>query len=245
MKGRLLALATVLALVFATRPARAEGVPVLVTGEIPAARVWLTPGWDPTLTLALGYSRTVAPTPAWFALQADAFLRLPLILASNLDAWQLAGGASVACLRSSGWGVVARIHPSLTVAHDVTGTKLGVGVGLAAQPGFYGRRFSVAVDLAWSPTLATRMWHSEAVRDLYRDRHGPGGPAEGGPRDGWYRTTAQRFRVGLAGGVRFLALWAVHASAGFAYTPQHAGILINPPVGPLPFYADLGAEYRW
>jgi hypothetical protein len=175
---------------------------------------------------------------------ADAAFRASVVLLPGFDAWQLAFGATGAWVSPRGFGVTLGLHPDVRVAHDTTGTKVAFGTALGARPGYYGRSFSVALDLLWSTAVATHVAHSDAVKDTFRDRY-PDGRDAGAPKDGFYVFTSHRFRFGAAGGVAFGPAVAVHAACGFAYTPQVRGIVANPPMSPMPFYAGGGGAYRW
>ena len=56
-----------------------------------------------------------------------------------------------------------------------------------------------------------------------------------GPRDGWYRFTAQRFRAGLSASRRFGSHWSGAIAAGTMFVEQHQGVYL----ALFPFYLEL------
>jgi hypothetical protein len=194
--------------------------------------------------LDAGGSRQLVQVGGRVRLAGDGALRLPLVLLPGLDAWQLAFGLTGSGVLQNGLGATIGLHPDVRFADDSSGTKVAIGAALGARPGYYARRWSAALDLLWSTAVATHMSHSEAVKDTFRDRY-PDGRAGDGPEDGWFAFSSHRLRLGVAGGLAAAPWLAFHGSAGFAYTPQVGGILANPPISPMPFYANVGGAYRW
>jgi hypothetical protein len=227
-----------------TSRSSAQSIAPVVGRDPPVARAWAGSSWDPTLTVDAGGSYEVGRVRPRLRLVADAAFRAPVVLLPGFDAWQLAFGATGLWSAPCGFGVAAGLHPDVRLAHDATGTKVAFGASLGARPGYYGRSFSAALDLVWSTAVATHVAHADAVEDTFRDRY-PNGQPGAGPEDGFYAFSSHRFRVGAAGGVAVGRSVAVHGAFGFSFTPQVDGIVANPPISPMPFYAGAGGAYRW
>ena len=240
--------AAVLAGALALAPVSAAHAQVgIVSSEIPEDRMGASFGWDPTWLVGLGYAHRVPPLGGRYSAQVDAVLAVPLVLIPELNAGKLTGGVQALLLGHGRLGTVAGAHTGLTLANDPTGTKVGWGLELNVQPGYFAPTWSIAIDLAWRTALATYIAHAERVRDTFDDRYPDGAPAgaQDGPRDGWYFLPANRFHVGAAGGFVIAARTALSLAGGFDYTPQVEGVLVNPAIGGMPFYARLEGDYRW
>ncbi len=224
------------------REARAQAAPV-AGASTPPSRAWVDFGWGPTWVVGGGYSHALTGLP--LPLSVDASLRLPPFATDGLDAWQLGAGAT-AFVGGPGLGATVGAHPFARLASDSTGLKLGAGATLSARPGYYGRSWSITADLSWSSVVLSYMRHSDAVRDLFRDRYpeGPPGGEGAGPRDGLFTWPAHRVRLGVASGVGLGGPLALHAALGLAHAAQK-GPLLNAPVTPMPFYLEAGLQWRW
>jgi hypothetical protein len=211
-------------------------------------RVFLSTGWDPTFVLDGGVERVLwRPTVASSVALAGA-LRLPWVLLPEFDSVGAAVGPIFATVTASGVGLRTAVYGSMRTASDATGRKVGLRLTPELTVGYFARNWSAAAVGNMTTTFATHMRHSEAVRDLFRDRYPEGqAPGDGadGPHDGWYALTAQQFRAGATGGVRLSDSVGLYALAGYVFTPQVGVIDVNPPVGPLPFHAQLGGVVRW
>jgi hypothetical protein len=221
---------------------------VLVSSDVPEHRLMLVVGWDQTWVAGLGYGQELSSRPAGGQIELQGQLTVPVLNVPEFDAAKLGIGAQSLWFGGSGLGVAAGIETSWVVTDDPTGTKLGWLGGVSARPGYYAESGAVALDLAWQEGILTYMHHSSTVKELFRDRYPDGQEVRNvdlGPDDGWYRFTVRRLRLGVAGGYVFSAPFAAHALVGFDYSPEVEGIIANPSIGGMPFYAKLGGDYRW
>jgi hypothetical protein len=226
-----------------TRSTLAEVTPPLVGAERPVARVWLDAGWDPTFVGSTGISSRVLRFGRSTSLDLDAVIAAPLILIPDGRAFRVASGATGSVTpRDGGFGVSLGLHPDLRSSSDSVANMIALGVTAGARPGYYAVRWTAALDLAWSAAALTHIAPRAKVYDLFRDRY-PDQDAQG-PAAQLHTWTSHRFRLGVTGGFVLRRWLSVHSEAGFAWTPQLTG-LVNPPYGPLPFYAALGGAYRW
>jgi hypothetical protein len=230
------------------RATRADVVPPLIGAERPIARVWFDAGWDPTFAASAGVStRLLRPMPST-SLHLDTAFAAALVLLAEGPAFRVASGVTGSVAPSSGgFGLALGFHPDLRSSSDSVAHMLALGVTAGARPGYYARRWTVALDLAWSAAALTHIAPRAVLYDLFDERYpteSDGAAEPQGPAARLYTWTSHRFRFGLSGGVAFMRWLDVHSEAGFAWTPQLTG-LMNPPYGPLPFYAAFGGAYRW
>lgn len=220
--------------------------PMIAGAPPPEHRIGLDLGWDPTWVIGLGYAHR-GPLLGRHPTQIEASLVLPVALIPGFDGARLEGGLSGLFAMENGLGVAAGLHTGLTLADDSLGTHLGWGLAISARPGYYAPRWSVALDLGYRTSLVTYMAHSDAVEDLFTDRYPDGGGPEGsdGPKDGFYAFPAHRLRLGLLGGVRAGEHVGVFLAGGLELTPQAQGLTGYAPLTAMPFYGQLGGDYRW
>ncbi len=218
----------------------------LVGSQRPVARVWLDAGWDPTFVLSAGVSSRVFRAPPSIRVDLDTVVAAPLVLLSEDTALRVASGVTASYVPPrGGFGVTLGLHPDLRSSSDSVARMVALGVTIGARPGYYGARWTAALDVAWSAAALTHIAPRAPVYDLFGDRYpdATGDPGER-PAARLYTWTSHRFRLGVTGGFAFTRWLDLHSEAGLAWTPQLTG-LANPPYGPLPFYAALGGAYRW
>lgn len=209
----------------------------------PAPGITLTVGIEPDFVLTLSYLDELSGGKGF-----GARIKLPTTVVRNA-AWRLDLLSTQALGGDADWAVP--VTTAVYVAHNRNraGELLGFGIELRAAPGRYWRRGSVALDLGGQATLLTRIRHSDASRAAFDDRYpgGSGDPSSGvtGPVDGWYSSTAIRWRLGLSGSRTVASRTLVQAAAGALFASQRQGVLLGFDLGQLPFYAEAGVRRGW
>jgi len=203
---------------------------------------------EPALVLTLGYSRRAGRGGRGPAVGGG--LTLPTTAFSH-GAWRADLLVTHDRPGRGAWRTPVAAAGYLVRNRNTAGTMLGVGAEVRAAPGRYGRRGGIGVDLGWQVTAATRVQHTALARAAFDDRYPAGTPAPmSGPRDGWYRLPAQRYRVGLAG-QRTLGrresrgpatLWA---AGGATFVRQRQGVLVAFDLAQVPVYAETGLRVAW
>lgn len=235
-----------LAVVGIASEAKADPKPV-VSGDVPEHALGASFGFDPTWTLGIGYwhgwRHVLGEHDARFDLALDA----PVVLIPTGQNWRLTAGLTPLFHVRNRFQIAVSFATGVSMAQNVLGRKLAWVFQTAFRPGLYVDRGHFAADLSYRVALNTRVWHSDVVQETFRDRYPPGSFAEKsetGPFDGWYAFRSQRLRVGVTGGVT-AGIVGFFAGAGFQYTPQPPGILMNSALGTFPFYANVGMDFRW
>jgi hypothetical protein len=229
-------------------PDAASAQVAFVGTERAPRRVWVAAGWDPVWVTSLGYGQDVPRGLGRLPLAVDAALTLPVFVQPDLRAWKLSAGASVLFRAPyAGLALAASARATMALSHDPTGSKLGLGYELVAQPGYYGTRWTAALDAASRSVVAARLWHSEVVRDLFRERYEDPAldQARSGPVNGWVRLPANRVRLGAVVARRLGDRTAISILGAYEHTFQEQGIRANPSFGQLPFCILAGGDYRW
>jgi hypothetical protein len=209
----------------------------LVTARTARAQAWsrLEPGQQ-AVTLETGLESGVVTSVGYAAgLRAAALDRtvMPFVQATlpvarpDLGDWAGRAGAQVSLL-AAGW-----FDLSAQAAFDVDETENNIHRATALRTdlvllgGHYGRRwFAVAeagYDHAWLTYIKSSDWYRTYIF--------------AGARDGWYRNTGGTLHAGAKGGVRLGPIEAV-LRAGVTKSEDLKDL-------DLPFYATLGANYRF
>ncbi len=188
--------------------------------------------WHPVLedlraSLAIG-----AGLKSAFLIPLRGDLRLNL---STSGTYRFTPAWRAACTAS---GLVAR-------ARNDAVTLYGLGLELRCQPGYSAGSWLWALDLGWQGTLLTHVEHSDLSRRTFDDRYPPGVAGIEGPRDGWYRSTATRFRFGLSTARVFGGRWSGAVSVGTLFALQDQGAYFAFNLAQIPLYLEVSTRYAW
>ncbi len=200
-------------------------------------RVTLAVALEPALVFALDYTYAPPLPDPRFGLQVGGGFKAPVTIFSN-GAWRahLIGAGSWRA--ADGWGGALTSLWYLAHNRNRAGDLLGLGVEVRAAPGRFGPRWAAALDLGWQATLLTRIRPSAEARAAFGERYPPGVTGVEGPLDGWLGPTAQRFRLGLAGGYRFSDRAALQLALGSLFALQRQGVLFGFDLAQVPFYLE-------
>ncbi len=241
-RGRLRILASVTAL--GAHPAAAQtmaGWPQSEAGNVAVVEA----GFEPELFLSIGYLHSLSSRGPGPRLWAGAGLKAAPLALFRHGAWRLDGLMAADWRAATGFGVAAT--GAIYTAHDRndTGELYGLGMEVRAVPGYGGARWQAGLDLGWQGTLLTHVRSSDLVSRTFGDRYPPGAGGIAGPHDGWYGSTAHRFRLGLR------AAWAVNDRLAFSLglgalaAYQRQGVLVSFDLAQIPFYVDSGVRIGW
>jgi hypothetical protein len=121
----------------------------------------------------------------------------------------------------------------------------GLGLELRCQPGYSPPSWLWALDLGWQSTMLTHVQHSALARRTFDDRYLPGTTGIEGPRDGWYRFTSTRLRIGLSSAHAFGEHWSGAAALGTLFALQDQGAYFAFNLAQIPFYLEVSTRYAW
>ena len=218
---------------------------LLLDGPVPTPnRVALSLGLEPELTASLQYEHR------WQAAQKTAF-RLGAVLTA--PPYRVRdGSARLSLLTAADWQSAGRWQTTLALLpyyarnQNRAGTLDGYGLEVRLLPTHRGRHWRSGFDLGWQSTLLTHVRHAEAARATFQDRY-PAGTTGGtdGPANGWYRLTAQRFRLGFLGAGRVSERVGWQVSIGSQFVLQRQGVGLSFAHGQVPVYAETGISLGW
>jgi len=245
-RGQVVAALVLVTGALATPPAR--GRTVAAPRDLPASGLGLELAFDPLLLLELSYAHRLNDVLGEHDLTIGGATAAPLYLLGGLDAWELTLGASLEVPLWRWLGVTVGLATSLATTENADGSLVAWGLELAVLPGLYGDQWFAALQVAWRPTLATHITHSQRTRDAFDDRYPDGTPTGAriaGPEDGWYGFPSHRWVVGLAGGVTFRRRVTLYGGGGVDATVSDQGLFLYPGAGLFPFYGQLGVVIHW
>jgi hypothetical protein len=200
-------------------------------------------GFEPEPIAGVTYSHPVLRRPG-ASLAIGAGLKSAFLVPSRADlrfdvsaagAYRLGPDWRAACTAS---GFAAR-------ARNDAGLLYGIGLELRCQPGYSRASWLWALDLGWQSTMLTHVRHSDLARRTFDDRYPPGVTGVQGPRDGWYRFTATRFRIGLSSAHAFGERWSGALALGTLFALQEQGAYFAFDLAQIPFYLEVSSRYAW
>lgn len=199
-------------------------------------------GFEPQLAVALGYIRRLVGEDPASGIGVGAGLKVP--------PYRLGRGSGRVNLIAAGhwmpegrWGGVATSQAYLARGTNRAGTIHGIGLELRAAPGYYGTHWNAAADLGWQATLLAHVRHSSDAKGMFDERY-PGGDGEfTRPTDGWYGSTAHRFRIGLTGARTLSDERRLTFAIGSMFSIQSQGILLGFAHGQVPAYLETSLHF--
>ncbi|MBO0938626.1 hypothetical protein J2I47_18890 [Fibrella sp. HMF5335] len=207
-------------------------------------------GLEPELTTSVGYAYQVIETTNSLQIRLGAVLTVPPYRVSTgsgrlsglvaLD-WHPTGPQS-----ASRWGGRLALMPYYARNCNEAGTLDGLGLELRLLPLHRGKHRTGGLDLGWQGTLLTYIHHSDLAKAAFNERYvGTTGPDLAGPKDGWYRNTAHRFRLGYTSAWRLgsNAYWQL--SVGTLVALQRQGVLLSFAHGQVPVYLETAFSLGW
>ncbi len=202
-----------------------------VAGEVTA---------DPSLGMELSYTHRWLGLGRASQLGIGAWLGFPFATFGDGRTFDVGVGAAWQLPLWRGLGLTTHGALDLVTARNPHADLVGLGVELGVLPGWYARRWYVAGELTYDPTLTTHVTHRAAAKAAFEDRYPDAPGTESGPRDGWYRGASHQLRAGMVAGGLVRGRVAFYGGAGFEHTFNDLGIVSFADVGILPFYGNAG-----
>jgi hypothetical protein len=131
--------------------------------------------------------------------------------------------------------------PYMAYNKNRAGTMTGLGMELRGSWIKTSGRWSRGLDLGYQATLFNHIKHSEITRETFKDRYA----GEAGPVDGWYFSTAHRFRLGFLMAHTIKNKMIVQFNLGTLFNYQKQGLLLSFPHGQVPIYFETSLLYAW
>lgn len=191
---------------------------------------------EPAVVLSLGYVSDIG-AGRLVGLSVGGGVKVPTTVFRN-RAWRAHFITAAHWRPEAHWGTTITSKFYLARNHNRAGTMHGLGLELRAAPGYYGTRWSATLDLGWQGTLLAHVRHSAATRATFQDRYPDGRNRTQGPLDGWYSSTAHRFRFGIAGMRTLTSGSVLQVALGGLFALQKQGVLFGFDLGQVPIYFE-------
>ncbi len=124
----------------------------------------------------------------------------------------------------------------------LNGTYFHSGFKLDVFPGYYAKRWALALHVALNYQPILHVKHSDYARDAFNDLYPLGNGLYNAPKDGWFYQNNLTLQSGIALAY-FRPKWHVNLTAGFQYQSNRLGLIALPDIGILPFYGGLNIGY--
>jgi hypothetical protein len=211
--------------------------------EITQNQLFVSIGFEPELVSTVGYIHLVGNSNKKINFHLGAGLKFdPLVISK---AWRSNLITTADWRFSNRWrtGLVTNIY--LAHALNRTASMNGLGFELRSSVINYSKRWAKGFDLGWQFTAFTHIKNSDATKNTFNDRYsGNNGEVEG-PRDGWYSTTASRFRVGFISSIKMNNHLRLQLGIGSLINVQKQGIIFGFSHAQIPFYFESLLLYQW
>lgn len=218
--------------------------PVVTAPEKPASnQLFISIGLEPELVTTIGYTHFIGNTSKNVDYHAGASLKFAPLIISN-GAWRFNLINAANWRMSEVWKT--QFAANLYLAHDNNraGEMNGLGSELRVTPMHLGNTWAKGFDIGWQYTAFTHIKHSEETKDTFNDLYPAGENEIDGPRDGWYRATASRFRLGFAGSRKLGKHWRLQLGIGTLLSIQKQGILLGFSHAQVPAYLESSISYH-
>jgi hypothetical protein len=210
------------ALALAAGEARAQSFSRLEPGQ---QTVTLEEGLDGAVATSVGYAIGLRVAPLDRTLMP--FLQGTLMTPHpDLGDYAARAGAQMSVVRAGWFDLSAQLALSVDGTENSIHRATALGADLVLLAGHYGRAWFLVGEGGYDHAFLTYIKNSDYYRSFFP-----------GARDGWYDNTAGTLHAGAKGGVRFGGVELV-LRAGVTKSERLNALS-------LPFYATLGAGYRF
>lgn len=205
-------------------------------------QAFISTGIEPHWVSTIGYTNHVALNDK-VNLYLGASLKVPIIILTS-GAWR----ANI--ITGTSWNINKRWSTSTILAfylahdHNRAGAMNGIGTEFRIVPLHRGKKWFKGIDIGWQHTAFTHIKHSEEAKETFQERYTEDFQNVNGLKDGWYASTANRFRIGFLGAMK-IKQYTITASAGGLWILQRQGIAFGFAHAQIPFYIETGLQYTW
>lgn len=144
-------------------------------------------GLDPAVVTSLGITRWTGVGDRMVGLSLEGTLPVAEL---DLHDYRVGAAASLSLVRLGTFHLATRLGLTARGTQNINFTAHGFGVDLGAFLGHYGRRTFAAVEFGYDKAVLEHIAHRPLYLDNYPDAV-----------DGWYKTPAGTFRVGVTTGL--------------------------------------------
>lgn len=202
-------------------------------------QLFLQIGFEPELITTIGYAQKIRD--ANNKIHVGASIKLAPLIIKN-QAYKVNFFTTLNYkLSEKGFALVT---PQIYYAHqkDRAGTIGGVGFEINFNPYWYGKKWTKGFELGWQHTAFAYIKHSAESLATFDDRYTTINTQY--PRDGWYNSTSNRFKIGFTGAKRISNKMALQISIGSLVILQKQKVLLGFSHAQVPFYLNGMLRYK-
>lgn len=235
------AISTTTLLLLSILPVSIGAQTLLPTTSIhPSQEISLVLGLEPELATTVGYRKKLGSNND-HPITAGTSLKLaPLIIRNKAFKWSLFTQFTFSLDRKTDLLLLPQLFYARTA--DNAATISGMGVGIDATPFWKGKTWSKGILLSWQYTALAHIKHSEAAKETFRERYGTNSGK--GPTDGWYHSTANRFRIGYTMARAISPHSSIQFGAGSLFHLQRQGVLFGFSHAQVPVFIEGCFRYQ-
>jgi hypothetical protein len=212
--------------------------------KISPNNIFITLSAEPEIVTCIGYLHSVGKQERKVSFQLGGSIKLAPVIISN-------GAFRANFITVANWKISEHwqtpIAGQIYLAHDKNreGTFTGAGFEVRANPAYVGKKWSKGFDVGWQYTPFTYIKNSRQAKAAFDERYPDGVTGLQGPKDGWYKNGANRFRIGLTGATSVGNHSALQFSLGSLFIIQKQGIALGFSHAQIPAYLDLSYRRSW
>lgn len=205
--------------------------------------IFVSIGLEPEWVSTIGYTHLIGNPQHKVNFRLGASLKLvPLAISNNIYRFNVISQANYKI--SNSWGTKLRAEIYDAHDNDRIGVLDGLGFELRSRTFHYGKRWNHGIELGWQYTALTHIKNSAKAKDTFKDRY-PDKPGTSGPKDGWYASTVNRFRLGYMASRNLGQHLQLLLGGGGLLFIQHQGVLMAFPYAQVPLYVESSLSYHW
>jgi len=207
-------------------------------------QVYIGLGLEPELVTTIGYLHLISRAEGNLDFYIGTSLKVaPMILSNDAFRINLTGALDWAMTQT--WKTRSTLDFYLAHDNNKAAVMNGLGIDLSSSTLHFGRQWAKGFEFGWQYTGLTHIKHSAETKDTFNERYPSGEIGINAPKDGWYRSTASRFRVGFIGSRKFCERWRVQLGLGALLSVQKQGILLSFSHAQVPFYLNSTVSFTY
>ncbi len=206
-------------------------------------QVFISVSLEPELVTTVGYTHLIGHTEKDLDFHIGTGLKFaPLILENKAFRFNLTGIMDWAMTKN--WKT--RFSTGFYLVHDNNRAAVmnGLGVDLRSSTLHFGDKWTKGFEFGWQYTGLTNIRHSAESKDTFNERY-PNDTGINGPKGGWYKATASRFRLGFVTSLELGDQWGLQFAAGTQIAVQKQGILLGFSHAQVPVYLSTAISYQY
>lgn len=205
---------------------------------------YITTGLEPLWVSTLGYTHMIGKETDNVKMHIGSSVKVAPLIALR-HAWRINFITAADWKWSKNWRTTLVSEIYLAQQQNRAGVMNGIGIEFRAMPSFYGKRWSKGLDIGWQYTALAHIRHSSETHITFNDRYLENENGIDGSKDGWYGSTANRFRLGYVSTRELGSNLSLTVAGGVLISLQNQGILMGFSHAQFPFYLQSGLIYRW